>query len=154
MQLGTHFGHLVCIYGILYWGHYICVVLRPVFLLLIHDVRSTTFQRDKAWPHVAVIFRSFLDAENNQLLSWPACSPDLSLIENFWSVVAEGLARHIRLSMICGILLKRLHMPFNISTKNTKAYNSYFCCRVECSKYWFLRVYDSKCFEILTNCYF
>ncbi|GFW54353.1 hypothetical protein TNCV_3703131 [Trichonephila clavipes] len=27
-------------------------------------------------------------------LSWPAHSPDLSLIENIWSMVAERLARH------------------------------------------------------------
>ncbi|GFT17552.1 hypothetical protein TNCV_4807891 [Trichonephila clavipes] len=37
---------------------------------------------------------TFLDTENVRLLPWLARSPDLSPIENVWSMVVERLVRH------------------------------------------------------------
>lgn len=85
---------LVRIEGTLNSGRYISGVLRPVALPFIRALRNATFQQDNARPHVAGIVRTFLDTENVRLLSWPARSPDLSPIENVWSMVAERLARH------------------------------------------------------------
>ncbi|GFW76717.1 transposable element Tcb1 transposase [Trichonephila clavipes] len=44
--------------------------------------------------HVAGIVRTFLIMKNVQLLLWPARLPDLSPIENAWSMVAERLSHH------------------------------------------------------------
>ncbi|GFW31175.1 hypothetical protein TNCV_2577571 [Trichonephila clavipes] len=37
---------------------------------------------------------TFLDTENVQLLPWPALSPDLTPIQNVWSIVSERQAGH------------------------------------------------------------
>ena len=50
-------------------------------------------QHDNARPHVARICTQFLEAENIPVLSWPANSPDMSLIEHVW----DALDRRIRL---------------------------------------------------------
>ncbi|GFX00800.1 uncharacterized protein TNCV_4577671 [Trichonephila clavipes] len=85
---------LVRIDGTLNSARYISGVLRPVVLPFIRALRNPMIQQDNARPHVAGIVRNFLDTENFRLLPWPACSPDLSQIENFCSMVAERLTRH------------------------------------------------------------
>ncbi|UYV77479.1 hypothetical protein LAZ67_15001180 [Cordylochernes scorpioides] len=52
------------------------------------------FQQDNARTHVAGIVRTFLHADNVRLLPWSARPPDLSPIENVWSMVSEQLASH------------------------------------------------------------
>ncbi|GFU44643.1 uncharacterized protein TNCV_1507321 [Trichonephila clavipes] len=49
---------------------------------------------NNARPHVFGIVWTFLDTENVRQLPWPARSPDLSPIENVWSMVAQRLARY------------------------------------------------------------
>ncbi|GFW78423.1 transposable element Tcb1 transposase [Trichonephila clavipes] len=56
--------------------------------------RNPTFKQDNARSYVAGIVRNFFDTENVLMLPWSARSPDLSPIENVWSIVAERLARH------------------------------------------------------------
>ncbi|GFT12528.1 transposable element Tcb1 transposase [Trichonephila clavipes] len=85
---------LVHIGGTLNSTRYISGVLRPVALSFIRPLRNPMFKQGNTRPHVALIVRTFLDAKNVRLLPWMARSPDLSSIENVWSMVDERLARH------------------------------------------------------------
>ncbi|GFU57716.1 transposable element Tcb1 transposase [Trichonephila clavipes] len=72
--------------------HFWCVTIHG--FTLIRALQNPTFQQNNAQPHVAGFVWTFLDTENVQLFPWPARSPDLSPIENAWSIVAERLAHH------------------------------------------------------------
>ncbi|GFW20366.1 transposable element Tcb1 transposase [Trichonephila clavipes] len=52
---------------------------------------AAIFQQDNARLHVARIVQRFFVNHQIELLPWPARSPDLSPIENMWSVVAQRL---------------------------------------------------------------
>ncbi|GFT41774.1 transposable element Tcb1 transposase [Trichonephila clavipes] len=67
-------------------ARYISGVLRPVALPFIRTLRNPTFLKNNALP---VLYGLSLI-----LLPWPASSPDLSPMENVWSMVAKQLARH------------------------------------------------------------
>ncbi len=43
--------------------------------------RRRAFQQDNAKLHTAAITTAWLHSRRVQVLNWPACSPDLSLIE-------------------------------------------------------------------------
>ncbi|GFS90945.1 hypothetical protein TNCV_4192691 [Trichonephila clavipes] len=53
----------------------------------IMGLATAIFQQDNARPHVTRIFQSFVNHQI-ELLSWPARSTDLSMIENMWAMVA------------------------------------------------------------------
>ncbi|GFW73591.1 hypothetical protein TNCV_1540461 [Trichonephila clavipes] len=54
---------------------------------------TAIFQQDNAQPHVAHIVQRFFVNHRIELLLWPALSPDLSPIENMWSMVAQRLTQ-------------------------------------------------------------
>ncbi|GFU99919.1 transposable element Tcb1 transposase [Trichonephila clavipes] len=54
---------------------------------------SAIFQQDNARPHGARNVQEFFFTHQIKLLPWPACSLDLSPIENVWSLLAQRLAR-------------------------------------------------------------
>ncbi|UYV67190.1 GIGYF1 [Cordylochernes scorpioides] len=68
------------------------IVILLVVVLFIRGLGNATFQKGNALPHVAGIVRTFLHIERFRLL--PTRSPDLSPIENVWSMVAAQLSRH------------------------------------------------------------
>ncbi len=49
--------------------------------------RQCVFHQDNAKPHTAAITTAWLRSRRDRLLNWPACSPDLSLIENIWRII-------------------------------------------------------------------
>ncbi len=61
----------------------ICSPLDDVYF------RPCVFQLDNAKPHTAAITTAWLRRRRVRLLNWPACSPDLSPIENIWHIVKQ-----------------------------------------------------------------
>ena len=49
--------------------------------------RPCLFQQDNAKPHSARVTTAWLQSKRVQVLDWPACSPDLSPIENVWCIM-------------------------------------------------------------------
>ncbi|GFX44643.1 transposable element Tcb1 transposase [Trichonephila clavipes] len=82
---------LVRIAGTLNSERYISEVLEPVVLHYIQGLATAIFQEDNARPHVARIVQRFFVNHQIELLPWLAHSPDLSPIENMWSMVAQRL---------------------------------------------------------------
>ncbi|UYV81271.1 hypothetical protein LAZ67_20000612 [Cordylochernes scorpioides] len=84
---------LVRIAGTLNSQRYISEMLEPVVLLYLQGSPTAVFQQDNARPLVARIVQNALFFVNRhiELLPWPARSPDISPIENMWSIVAQRL---------------------------------------------------------------
>ncbi|GFT77922.1 transposable element Tc1 transposase [Trichonephila clavipes] len=59
----------------------------------IMGLATAIFQQDNAQPNVARIVQRFFVNHQMELLPWPARSPDLSPIENMWSMVAQQLTQ-------------------------------------------------------------
>ncbi len=49
--------------------------------------RPCVFQQDSAKPHTAAITTAWVRSRRVRVLNWPACSPDLSPIENIWCII-------------------------------------------------------------------
>ncbi|GFX03402.1 transposable element Tcb1 transposase [Trichonephila clavipes] len=79
-----HTGHAP---GIMVWGGIVYHSRTPLSLT------KAIFQKDNAQPHVARIIQRFFVNHQIKLLPWPARSPDLSPIENMWSMVAQRLTQ-------------------------------------------------------------
>ncbi|GFW15189.1 transposable element Tcb1 transposase [Trichonephila clavipes] len=90
--IGYHFcTPLVRIAGTLNSQHYISEVLEPVVLPYLQGLATAIFQQDNTRPHVTRIVQRFFVNHQIELLPWPARSPDLSPIENMWSMVAPTI---------------------------------------------------------------
>ncbi len=55
--------------------------------------RPCVFQQDNAKPHTAAITTAWLRSRRVRVLNWPACSPDLSPIENIWHIIKWKIRR-------------------------------------------------------------
>ncbi len=53
--------------------------------------RWRVFQQDNAKPHTAAITTAWLCSWRVRVLNWPACSPDLSPIENIWPIIKRKI---------------------------------------------------------------
>ncbi|GFX19159.1 transposable element Tcb1 transposase [Trichonephila clavipes] len=84
---------LVRIAGTLNSQRYISEVLEPVVLHYLQGLAIAIFQQDNARPHMACIVQRFFVNHQIELLPWTARSPDLSPIENMWSMVAQRLTQ-------------------------------------------------------------
>ncbi|GFS80938.1 transposable element Tcb1 transposase [Trichonephila clavipes] len=72
--------HVVRIAGSLNSQRYISEVLESNVLPYLQGFTPAIFQQDNAQPHLERIVQSFFVNHQIELLSWPACSPDLSPI--------------------------------------------------------------------------
>ncbi|GFT23166.1 nicotinamide N-methyltransferase [Trichonephila clavipes] len=84
---------LVHITGTLNSQHYISKMLEPFVLPYLQGLATAIFQRDNARPHVARIVQRFFVNHQIELLPWSSRSPDLSPMENMWSMVAQQLSQ-------------------------------------------------------------
>lgn len=50
---------------------------------------SEYFQQDNSPVHSAKIIKEFLIEKNINILSWPAISPDMNIIENVWAIMCH-----------------------------------------------------------------
>ncbi|GFW21158.1 transposable element Tcb1 transposase [Trichonephila clavipes] len=83
----------MCAFLTLNSQHYISEVLEPVVLPYLQGLATAIFQQDNAQPHVARIVQRFFVNHQIELFPCPARSPDLSPIENMWSMVAQRLTQ-------------------------------------------------------------
>ncbi|GFV87960.1 transposable element Tcb1 transposase [Trichonephila clavipes] len=84
---------LVRVAGTLNSQRYISESLEPVVLPYLQGFATAIFQLDNARPHVARIVQRFYVNHQIELLPWPTRTPDLSPIENMWSMFAQRLTQ-------------------------------------------------------------
>ncbi|GFW81113.1 transposable element Tcb1 transposase [Trichonephila clavipes] len=68
-------------------------MLEPVVLPYLQGLATDIFQQDNACPHMTGIVQRFFVKYQIELLPWPACSPNISPIENMWSMVSQLLTQ-------------------------------------------------------------
>ncbi|GFX91887.1 hypothetical protein TNCV_3577171 [Trichonephila clavipes] len=76
-------------------------------------IPGAIFQQDNARPHIAKTVRDFCSAQDIQLVSWPAYSPDLSYSEHVWDFVGRRLVRDSRPAASKDEILLRIQAIWN-----------------------------------------
>lgn len=73
-------------------------VLRMNLLPFIRNKGSDywVFQQDNARIHVSRATNSWLNDNSVQVMTWPACSPDLNPIENIWGLLTREVYKENR----------------------------------------------------------
>ena len=68
---------------------YINQILQPEAVPFLQRHGPAIFMHDNARPHVASIFRQFLNINNVNVLPWPAVSPDMNLFQHIWDYLGR-----------------------------------------------------------------
>ncbi len=84
--------------------------------------RQRVFQQDNAKPHPAAITTAWLRSRRVRVLNWPACSPDLSLIENIWRIIKQKI-RQRRPQTLQQLEIYIYRMGPNSNTKTPETHN-------------------------------
>ena len=90
--MGRRKTNLIVVQGNLNAQCYINQILRPEAVPFFQRHGPAILMHDNARPHVARIYRQFLNKNNVNVLPWPAVSPDMYLIEHIW----DYLGRKVR----------------------------------------------------------
>ncbi len=82
-------GSLHVLEGTMNAERYIKVLVQHMLLSrrCLFQGRPFVFQQDNAKPQTAAITTAWLRSRRVRVLNWPACSPDLSPIENIWHII-------------------------------------------------------------------
>nr|KAG5686811.1 hypothetical protein BaRGS_032028 [Batillaria attramentaria] len=72
---------------------YMDQVLHPHVLPFFQAHRNWVFQHDNARPHTARATQDLLQRSGFQVMPWPALSPDMNPIEQFWDLLQTQLNR-------------------------------------------------------------
>ncbi len=81
-------GSLHVLEGTMNAERYITVLEQHMF-----PSRWHVFQKDNAKPHTAAITTAWLRSRRARVLNWPACSPDLSPIEDIWCIIKRKICQ-------------------------------------------------------------
>ncbi len=90
--------------------------------------RRLLFQQDNAKPHTAAIKTAWLHSRRVWVLNWPACSSDLSPIENIWRVIKRKIhQRRPRTLQQLETCIRQKWDQFNTKIHNPDAQTSSNC---------------------------
>ena len=92
--MGRRKTNLIVVQGNLNAQGCINQILQPEALPFLQRHGPTILMHDNARPHVARICRQFLNRNNDNVLPWPAVSPDMNPVEHIW----DYLGRNVRAS--------------------------------------------------------
>ncbi len=84
--------------------------------------RPCVFQQDNTKPHTAAITTAWLRSRRVRVLNWPACSSDLSPIENIWHIIKRKMSKTTTNSSTAGNLYQ-VRMGPNSNTKTPETHN-------------------------------
>ncbi len=87
------YGQLACLEGTMNAERYIKVLEQHMLpsRQCLFQGRPCLFQQDNAKPHTAAITTAWLRSRRVRVPNWPACSPDLSPIENIWRIIKRKI---------------------------------------------------------------
>ena len=80
--MGRRKTNLIVVQGNLNAQGYINQILQPEAVPFLQRHGPAIVMHDNARPHVARIYRQFLNKNNVNVLPWPAVSPDMNPIEH------------------------------------------------------------------------
>jgi len=83
-------------------------MLRPVVVLFLEQ-HPGCFMHDTATLHTARLKQAFLVKHDVNVLSWPACSPDMNTIELLWDSLGQKARKNHVINNIKDLTAARVH---------------------------------------------